>query len=57
MASASVPINYDYAKISDVNKLDKQNNSSSETRYRHPLVFVSWPADIQTAFCLCCYTL
>jgi NTE family protein len=33
MVSASVPINYDYAKISDVNKLDKQSNSSSETRY------------------------
>ena len=33
MGRASVPINYDYAKISDVNKLDKQSNSSSETRY------------------------
>ena len=33
MTSASVPLNYDYAKISDVNKFDKQSNSSSETRY------------------------
>jgi NTE family protein len=34
MAGSSVPVNYDYANISDVNKLDSQSNSSGKlTRY------------------------
>jgi predicted acylesterase/phospholipase RssA len=33
MATASVPINYDYAKVFDVSKVDRQSNSSSEIHY------------------------
>jgi NTE family protein len=34
IASGSVPVNYDYAKIADVNKLNNQDNSSHKvTRY------------------------
>jgi predicted acylesterase/phospholipase RssA len=55
MASGSFPINYDYTKITDVNRLDSEDNSTSQvTRYfwdggilsNTPLMeFIQWHKD------------